>query len=181
MDNGGRAGTNTLLLASEPFTLTVRGAAVASVSAPQTIGSLTIASNSWMTTASSLMIMGNATIQASGGIVADGMGYPGGQGSGHGNVFYLSASGIYVGGGGGYGGAGARYGIDGGAGYGSILQPIDRGSGGANVPPVSAPAGSGGGAVGLTVNGALLLNGRISADGNGGMGERTGGGSGGSV
>ena len=68
----------------------------------------------------------------------------------------------------------------GGSTYGSVTAPVDRGSGGGNYSP-SAPGGAGGGAIRMNVTGALLVNGRISANGGAGIGQGTGGGSGGSV
>jgi hypothetical protein len=185
VDNGGRPGANTLLVASEAFNLTVQGGAVMSLSSAQTIGSLTLNSNAWlMMSLSALTINGDASIQSGAGVVADGAGYPGADGPGSGASATIAAFGV-TGGGGGYGGRGAPSwpGVAGGVAYSLIPQPADRGSGGgtgAGTTPYSA-GGSGGGAVVLTVSGMLALDGRISADGKPGIGQGSGGGSGGRV
>ncbi len=68
----------------------------------------------------------------------------------------------------------------GGSTYGSVTAPVDFGSGGGGPSP-SSLGGPGGGGVRLNVTGALLINGRISANGGAGIGQGTGGGAGGSV
>ena len=93
----------------------------------------------------------------------------------------------YTGGGGGYGGYGGMGGASatsqsatayGGVPYGST--PTGWGSGGACYSS-RGTGGAGGGSIELTVKGALLLDGRISADGSPGLAEGSGGGSGGSI
>ena len=123
----------------------------------------------------------DATIDAGGGITADGKGYGPGFGTGAGRS--VLATNVYTGGGAGYGGVGgpSAYGAAGGISYGTVDQPINFGSGGGNGNPQGAPGGSGGGDVRLIVNGTLTLNGRVSADGLVGKGPGSGGGSGGSV
>jgi hypothetical protein len=185
VDNGGQAGTNTSWSPNGIIDLTVMGGAVVSPPGQQELGNLLVASNGWMNINSQILtVTSNATVQAGGGILADGTGYPGGQGPGAGK-YAASPSGGYVGGGGGYGGFGAASGgaepAYGGSTYGLVTTPEDRGSGGGSYYSPSTLAGAGGGAVRINVTGALLINGRISANGGAGIGQGTGGGSGGSV
>ncbi len=99
-------------------------------------------------------------------ISADGLGYAYGQGPGAG----VRGS---LGGGGGHGGMGGTVGAGGGAAYGSLTQPTELGSGGADA------GNPGGGAIELIVPGTLEMNGTISA--NGGHYANHGGGAGGSI
>jgi hypothetical protein len=184
VDNGGKSGMGTVLNGSQPFDLTVQGGAIISLSGLRTFGNLLVASNAWICLSNqqaTATVTGNATIQAGGGIIADGTGYPGGQGLGVGK--YYSYSYVYTGGGGGYGGFGASGGTTnsyGGVTYGSLTAPVDLGSGGGCYPSYGF-GGSGGGAIRFNVAGMLVLDGRISADGGVGLGEGSGGGSGGSI
>ena len=134
-------------------------------------------------------VTGNATVQAGGGIIADGTGYASGQGPGAGRYLILS-SGSVIGGGGGYGGYGAaggaptNYPAYGGMTYGSLAAPAQAGSGGGGFTPIQGPSsagGTGGGVVNLTVTGLLQVDGRISAAGLAGLGASAGGGSGGGI
>ncbi len=183
VDNGGQAGTNTSWTSTGTIDLTVQGGAV--VSPPsQTMGNLLVATNAWISLSSqTLTVTSNATVQAGGGILADGNGYPGNDGPGSGKYAYNSSSG-YVGGGGGYGGFGASSGGPtpalGGSPYGVVTAPLSLGSGGGGSPS-SGAGGAGGGVVYMNVTGALLVDGRISANGNAGIGQGAGGGSGGGV
>ena len=184
-DNGGLLGTNTTWSSTSFFDLTVKGGAVVALPAGQSLNNLFIASNAWLSVNSqsqSVTISANATVEAGGGIIADGAGYSGGQGPGAGRYTYLTGYGN-VGGGGGYGGCGAAgAGTNlawGGTTYGSLTTPTDQGSGGSGSLPTDA--GAGGGALHLNVTGALLLNGRLSANGTAGSIPGAGGGSGGSV
>ena len=108
-------------------------------STSQTFGTLLVASNGWLSVSSQIMnVTGNATVQAGGGIIADGTGYASGQGPGAGR--YSTSSGSTIGGGGGYGGYGAaggaptNYPAYGGMTYGSVLTPTQAGSGGGGYP-----------------------------------------------
>jgi hypothetical protein len=191
VDNGGQAGTNTTLGSASPGTLdlTVRNGAVLVPPNSQTIGTLLVASNGLvLLTNQTLMITGNATVQAGGGIIADGAGYAGGQGNGAGRSYSTSYD--YVGGGGGYGGFGAAgasstvLSAAGGYTYGYITTPTDLGSGGGGYngsSGISAAGGAGGGAIRLTVTGTLQVDGRVSARGLAGTGPSAGGGSGGCI
>ncbi|HXP62695.1 MAG TPA: hypothetical protein VN829_19505 [Dongiaceae bacterium] len=196
LDNGGAQGGSTFLapnsllsLGSPPLNLTVEGGAVGVASAiatpPTIIGNLEVGSNSWLicsnsTQRFSLTVASNATIQAGGGISLDGQGSRAGQGAGAGGYSFEIAAGAS---GGGYGGAGGGglYGVAGGKAYGSTVAPVDLGSGGGpNTEGLSqSGSGAGGGALQMTVEGTLALDGRLSADGKPGLAG--GGGSGGSL
>jgi hypothetical protein len=182
VDNGGRSGVSTLLTTGETFDLIAQGEAIIVLPGSQTFGNLLVASNAWISLSnqtSTVTVTGNATIQAGGGIITDGTGYAGGEGTGAGRYDPYA----HTGGGGGYGGFGAAGGGSaayGGISYGSVTSPVDRGSGGACYPSYGL-GGAGGGAIRLNVTGMLVLDGRISADGGVGIGEGSGGGSGGSV
>ncbi|MFZ4575308.1 MAG: hypothetical protein ACOYN0_12975 [Phycisphaerales bacterium] len=128
-----------------------------------------------------LTITGSATIQGSTGGVAsridlDGRGFAGGAGPGAGTA---SNNGGVGGTGGGFGGNGATSQVfAGGTAYGDPAAPVRLGSGGGNFG--LTPAGAGGGALKLTTNGTLTLDGSISAGGLIGS-SAAGCGSGGSV
>ena len=189
VDNGGQSGTNTSWSSSGTVDLTVQGGAVVSPPSSQPIGTLLVASNGWLSISSqSLTVSGNATIQSGGGIIADGTGSAGNQGTGAGK--YSSSSAGYIGGGGAYGGYGAaggapaNYPAYGGTPYGSVTAPMALGSGGGGAINTSGPntaGGAGGGAINLNVTGVLQVDGRISAAGFPGAGASGGGGSGGSI
>jgi len=116
------------------------------------------------------------TITINGTIVADGKGYPAKSGPGAGSYY-----GIYGGSGGGYGGLGGETSSVGGGVYGSIITPLDLGSGGGN--SYDAQGGAGGGAIKIRASGTLTVNGTIGANGSNGHGDQYqgGGGSGGSI
>ncbi len=198
VDNGGLPAPTITPLSPvpAPFDLAIVGGAKADPSAISTspMSSLEIGSNSWLTVthnqlfqanALTLTVSSNATIQAGGGIVLDGLGYPAGQGTGAGhsqgdNFLYGQ-----VGTGGGYGGVGgaSAYGQAGGSSYDSYSKPQQPGSGGGNgggFTP-SNSGGVGGGALQMRVGGRLGLDGIISADGASGTAQGSGGGSGGSI
>src|ERR1039457_2120318 len=143
VDNGGRLGGSTLLSGSEAFDLTAQGGAIISLSGSRTLGNLLVASNAWITfsnQAITLTAAGNATIQAGGGVIADGLGSPAGSGWGAGRVGSTPYG--YVGGGGAYGGLGAAggapggYSAYGGSHHGFLLRTTGlRSGGGHNRPP----------------------------------------------
>ena len=193
MDNGGLRGTNTLLDSLPMVDLTIRGGAyVAGMgSGRNSFRSLFIGSDSWLTTSTSgqsdsWTVSGNATIEAGGGVTADGRGYRANQGLLGGAGRYWSSGSSGGGGGhGGFGGHGAAgpTSAAGGAAYGySTILPSSVGSGGGNLVSTSGtPESAGGGALSLTVNGTLLLNGSITANGLSGTNGGSGGGAGGSL
>ena len=187
-DNGGQAGTNTSWASTSIIDLTVRGGAVVSPPSSQTIGTLLVAPNGWLSVANQILpVTGNATIQAGGGVLADGKGYGRTRhGSGQvllgkfrgdrrrGRLWRLRAAGSVSSG----------YSAYGGMTYGSLTAPVDLGSGGGGyygTSGSSALGGAGGGAVRLYVTGVLQVDGRISAAGGAGSGPSAGGGSGGTV
>ncbi len=131
-----------------------------------------------------LTTTGDLTVDAGGAIAADGKGYPGNEGPGvgaPGDVAYAGGGGY-----GGYGGEGWPPGSGdptlGGTTYGSVTTPNDFGSGGGYYyePTVYVP-GAGGGIIRITVQGTLLVDGRVSANGGHAEHPASGGGAGGSI
>src|ERR1019366_7068518 len=161
VDNGGQLGTNTAWsFPSSTLDLVAQGGAVVVPPAGQPFGNILVASNGWIIPGApgtspgdsmglTLSVASNATVQAGGGIIADGLGNTSGTGRGAGKYSYSTASG-YVGGGGGYGGYGAASGGPspglGGGTYGTVTAPKDAGSGGGGYPSTS-PGGAGAGAI----------------------------------
>ncbi len=135
-----------------------------------------------------LNIAGDVTVAAGCEISADAKGYGYDRGPGAGGYIFIRSG--YVkrvrSGGGGYGGSGGIGEFSNvvyGAPYGSITQPNEPGSGGGHWN-----GGTGGGVVHLTIGGAFLLDGRITANGTNGTWSSYmdysysgGGGSGGSI
>ncbi|MBU0639235.1 MAG: hypothetical protein KKB50_10260, partial [Planctomycetes bacterium] len=120
-----------------------------------------------------LTIATDVTVDVTSAIDVDGRGYAAAQGPGAGT------SNPSYGAGAGYGGeGGASEYVAGGVGYGSILEPVDLGSGGGNGS--GSGGGAGGGAIRLDIGGTLTVDGSLSANGNNGA-TYSGGGSGGSV
>jgi hypothetical protein len=191
LDNGGNAGTNTMVQSASSTDLIVRGGAIGSASSSVSFANLYLNSNGWLTPAYSsspaatltFSFTGNATVQAGGGIVADFAGYAGGLGTGAGHDYYAELGATsYCGGGGhgGYGGNSLGNYATGGITYDSMTSPSDPGSGGGTYESLSV-GGPGGGVVRLTVTGTLEMDGIISAKGGNGSGYGGGGGSGGSI
>ncbi len=117
------------------------------------------------------------TVSASGVIDVGARGWDGGQGPGAGAAGPLTNE---CAGGGGYGGSGGTgTNAAGGGTYGSFSQPTDLGSGGGASNTITGKRG--GGAIRLTIGGALTVNGEISADGANYDGTYSGAGSGGSI
>ncbi|MGO8697669.1 MAG: beta strand repeat-containing protein [Limisphaerales bacterium] len=186
IDGGGAASGSTVLQPSDVQNagLTIRGGGVGLF--PEGFGenplrSLSIASNSFLLqtnpsfpTPLSLVVSGNVTVQAGGGIVMDaegsGTGVTGSGQSGH------SPYGYATGGGGGHGGNGGNgQGALGGVTFDAVEDPTLPGSSGGN------DGGAGGGALSLRVTGVLDVDGVISANGADAVNEAGGGGSGGSI
>jgi hypothetical protein len=181
--NGGNSGMLTPLTSPEAFNLVVTNNAGASVSRGLTVSSLSVETNSYITclpgdAGLDVAVLGNALVDSGGAFNVDGKGYPIGANLGPG---VAPACPNYYAGGGGYGGAGgAGYGgSPGGGAYGSLTQPADLGSAGGT--GVGQPGTAGGGAIQLTVSGALTLNGALSANGADNPGGYGGAGSGGSI
>lgn len=180
VENGGRWGAYTPLLAPEPFHLTLENMAQGYAPDPLVVGSLNVATNTLIShlqgqDAFRAVVLGDASIQ--GAIDVSGRGFPIGSDRGPG----AGSSQDWAGGGAGHGGMGAlgRTGASGGTDYGSSAEPLSLGSqGGAGS---GGPGGHGGGAVRLIVGGALTLDGSIAANGLNGAADNAGGGSGGSI
>ncbi|MGD0411650.1 MAG: hypothetical protein ABSC18_08075 [Verrucomicrobiota bacterium] len=167
VDNGGSAGAGTGLTSPEAFALTITNGAIGVALAPMTLGSLHIATNGSLTQLAgsgslTMLVLSNVMIDLGGVFLLDGAGYPIGTNLGPGMA---SNNPSYYAGGAGYGGLGgsAWGGSPGGPAYGSIMQPVDLGSAGATGN--GQPGSAGGGALQLTVNGALTVNGILSANG----------------
>ncbi len=186
INNGGIAGTNTPLSSSfsmptVPFNLNISGAAsVVPLTPLPLLSNLNLAASSTLTmpvAQSSLFIgvLSNATI--AGSLNVDHLGYSQTNGPGAGSATQNEGSG------GGYGGVGgpSASGTPGGIAYGNPAQPLDFGSGGGNGAATATGGSDGGGALHLSVFGTLNVNGNISANGNQGLQDDSGGGSGGSV
>jgi Carboxypeptidase regulatory-like domain len=188
IDNGGLAGTNTPLSAtlgmpSVPFNLTISGAAGGMVLPPLTLlSNVTVGANSTLTIVSNqsnptITVLKNLTIAAGGSVTVNGKGF--GRGAGPGPGASLANKGA----GGGYGAVGgaSASGAPGGTNYGSSTQPVDRGSGGGAGANTFFGGSDGGGAVCLLVGDTLTVNGVLSANGNAGLQDDSGGGAGGSI
>jgi hypothetical protein len=188
VDNGGPAGTNTPLSTvygtpSSPFNLTVGGGAVV---CPQSsfpvLSNLNITASGLFTSLSGqsnldLMILGNVDVAAGGAIAVDAKGFAQASGPGAGQSVAGSGSGAGYGG---LGGASATA-APGGTNYGSAQQPVDQGSGGGFGSGTLYGGSEGGGAIRLNVGGVLTVDGQLSANGNWGLQDNSGGGSGGSI
>jgi hypothetical protein len=186
INNDGVAGANTPLstalgLPSGLFELDISGgASVVPLTPLPLLSNLNISATSALTmpTAQSnllVAVMGNAAI--AGDIDVDYLGYSQMNGPGVGNSQDNEGSG------GGYGGVGGASdsGAAGGKTYGSAAAPIDFGSGGGNGADTTTGGSAGGGALHLAVSGTLTVNGNVSANGDSGLQDDSGGGSGGSV
>jgi RHS repeat-associated protein len=129
-------------------------------------------------------VIGGLTVESGSWISAGGKGYAAESGPGYG-YHGSSYSGATGAGHGGLGGISRADGVAAGSSYGSVSEPSDFGSGGGNVGP-GGTGGYGGGSIRLTVGGAFLLDGILSASGwNGGYRsyqcQSGGGGAGGSI
>ncbi|HVV73827.1 MAG TPA: hypothetical protein VHI52_20350, partial [Verrucomicrobiae bacterium] len=183
VDNGGVFGHNTMLGSlTTPYTLTIQGGASVEVTNSSLLlsnlhiglgGSLSVARPFKQL---SIAVLRDAVLDAGGSINLDGKGYAAMTGPGSGTTTNS------VGSGGGYGGTGGASSLQpGGAAYGSISAPADPGSSGGFGFGTWTNGSEGGGALRLSVGGALTLNGAISANGNPGVQDDAGGGAGGSV
>jgi hypothetical protein len=188
IDNGFQPGTNTPLssafnLPASPFNLTLSGGgSVFALTPLPSLSNLVINAASVLTirpneTNLFLNVLQNATLAAGGAINVDGKGYARSLGTAPG------ASYLNKGAGGGNGGAGgnSQSGALGGTNYGSPLQPVLRGSGGGAGANTYLNGCEGGGAIRMTVGGTLTMDGVLSANGNVGMQDDSGGGAGGSI
>ncbi|WP_413587017.1 beta strand repeat-containing protein [Bdellovibrio sp. HCB274] len=119
----------------------------------------------------------NITITSTGRLWVDRMGFGSNSGPGVGGIISQIGAGSSHGGRGGIGGTWAAAGVT----YGSALEPVTKGSGGAAAG--SDQGGFGGGALKLVATGTLTLDGKISANAGGSIASsnKPGGGSGGSL
>jgi hypothetical protein len=128
-----------------------------------------------------LLVVDDVTVDLGGSISVSSRGYLGDEGPGAGTA------GASYGGGGGHGGEGGRgangANSEGGISYGSITQPTDFGSGGAQDVDNLYAGRRGGGAIRLDVGGTLTVNGFIDANGDGWRSDSAspGAGAGGSI
>ncbi len=181
VDNGGSAGTNTLIGITSSDNVLISGRASVVPFGNWTAASVTISSNSTLLPPVSgqlfITTSGNITVEPTGIILASGAGSASGSGSGAGQHISGGSSGA------GHGGRGASvmlgaFSSTGGAEYGSMTAPILAGSGGGGL---SGAGGRGGGAVRLAVGGRLAVNGLIAVNATSATTANAGGGSGGSV
>jgi hypothetical protein len=180
VDNGGRAGTNTILTPTSGVDVTLRNAGVLATTS-WSVRNLVLGSNALLQVVPLLQFNLNAasvTVQSGAAVVADRAGYAAGSGPGVGS-YSSSASQCGGGGHGGYGGSGAVSNAYGGNFYDNQPSPTQFGSGGAYYP--STVSGTGGGAIRLSISGPLRVDGRLSANGGDAVGVGGGGGSGGSI
>ena len=185
IDNGGTGGAYTPLTTPTPYNLTIANHAYVYPTAALSVGNLLVASNGILFQLSgqvglNLTVLGDASVAAGGTLSANGAGYGSTTGPGAGGGDYWSAGGAGYGGRGGNGGGGG-----GGSAYGSLLQPVDPGSGGGYTANAGdgQPGGAGGGTIQMNVAGTLRVDGQVTGNGNGGTptGHYSGGGSGGSL
>jgi hypothetical protein len=188
VDNGGLVGTNTpistaYLLPSSPFNLTISGGASAMAMTPlPLLSNLTVSAGSSLTGVTgqsnlTLAVVGNVSVGTNASISVARLGYAQSIGPGAGAMLGSKGAGA------GYGGTGgaSASGAVGGTNYGSATQPTDRGSGGGAGANAFTGGSDGGGALRLSVGGTLNIDGALSADGNIGLQDDSGGGSGGSI
>lgn len=186
LDNNGNPAGWTPLPSSSTTDVTVRNGAVGLAPiGTTTLGNVLIQSNAWLeasnTFSYSTITVSSLTIQAGGGISADGAGEPASEGATPGKSLGTSPSYPCSGAGhGGVGGSSVSNLVSGGAATDSPTSPGQIGSGGGQDSPYSF-GGAGGGGLSVTVSGVLQLDGMITANGGNGYGSGGGGGSGGGI
>jgi hypothetical protein len=189
VDNGGVTGASTPLQVTNSAGVTIRGRGIAIVSTTQTLRTLLVKSDGTLMEAAypllsfPLTVTLNATIESGGALIADNIGYPPNIGAGLGRYSQLGTTNFGGGGGhAGYGALGGYVNSYGGITYDSTTAPSIAGSGGGGSAIYQTNvAGSGGGVIRLIVNGALTVDGKISANGGNAAPNGGGGGAGGSV
>ncbi|MCZ7641313.1 MAG: hypothetical protein M5U12_37815 [Verrucomicrobia bacterium] len=150
--NGGAWGNYTPLTSPEPFQLILAEMAYVYPVEPLTVRDLEVRANATLTHLTGqdrcdVTVLNNATVAEGGHVSTDGRGYPLGADLGPGAGVQRDCCGS----GGAHGGTGGRSGsgADGGTPYGSLTEPLERGSaGGAGT---GGPGGAGGGVVRLRV------------------------------
>ena len=180
LDNTGRTNAmETPVTTPSAYRLVITNA-TASASTPLTLTGLRVSANGLLThpfqgPRLQAVVHGSAIIESGGAIAADTRGYPAATGPGHGlSTTWYDCSGA---GHGGVGGNGGWQAGPGGGTYDSISAPVLFGSGGGG----SFRPNRGGGAIQLTVDATLTINGTISVNADAVTGGYDGGGSGGSV
>jgi hypothetical protein len=172
LDNGGLAGTNTMIDVRSVGDLNIQGGAAASNTfSPFNCNTFTLGSNSSLRFG---RVEGSFTLTISSNAAVDGLLTLDGLGNGSIGTGQLDGGGGH----GGYGGSGPR--SVGGTAFDSTTTPTaPGGNGGLGFSAFTR----GGGALRMTVNGAMTLNGKISANGASGVATNIigGGGAGGSV
>jgi hypothetical protein len=182
VDNGGTWGNYTPLQTPQSFRATLTGRAYAYPEGALTFAQLELPGEAVLTHLTgqsnvNLHVTGNLRIGADSAISVEGRGYPIGENPGPGAGTRVD-----------WGGAGASHGGLGGWSrsaaaptphYGSMLEPTLLGSQGG--PANGGPGTAGGGAVRLTVDGILTVEGSLNANGASAPPDNAGGGSGGSL
>lgn len=185
-DNGGRSGVSEVTEMPSSIDLVIGPGANLVPKASLVLRSLIIQSGGWLLVSnptSTITVSGDTLVESGGGISADRSNSASTQGNG--SQSQVSGLNVAIGGGGGHGGNGGGmppsyalgYG-SGGSAFGSLSAPVEVGGRGGGTLQFG---GLGGGAMRLTVNGLLVCNGRISADGGDGQDAYAGGGAGGSL
>jgi len=188
VDNGGLSGTNTPLSSAygtpaSPFNLTVGdGAVVCPQPSFPVLSNLNITAGGLFTSLSGqsnldLVVLQNVDVATGGAIAVDANGFAQASGPGAGQSAGGSGSGAGYGG---LGGASATA-APGGTNYGAAQQPVDQGSGGGFGSGPLYGGSEGGGAIRLNVGGVLTVDGQLSANGDLGLQDNSGGGSGGRI
>lgn len=186
--NGGVLGAITPLdVTSGVSTLRIEQGAVAISEADLVVANLILGTNGVLThraaeSGVSVTVAQEVTVDAGGRILADGLGYSSATNAGPGAGGFLQLpNGLWSAGGAGHGGLGANgyTGAGGGLAYGSIATPTNYGSLGGG--GFEGPGGAGGGAIRLRVGERLTVNGSVTANGQRGLANNSGGGSGGSI
>ncbi len=177
VSNGGTSGAWTPITSPIAFDLSIAAKAIVYPTEPLVLRNLTVGADGYLTSANEVLldlsVQQHASIVAGGYLTLDTRGYAPGAGPGAGG--WVNGRGA----GGGHGGNGGdcATGAAGGLAYGSVLEPIDLGSGGGGL----SQGGRGGGAVRATVGGTLTVDGVLTANGAAASTADGGGGAGGSI
>ncbi|CAG1007228.1 hypothetical protein PHYC_03405 [Phycisphaerales bacterium] len=184
----GGAGTGYVKIGAGPGTITIDNAGRANSGLTEFAGATTLDANVVVRAQGKLgpptgavldlTVTGDLTVETASFVTCSGRGHPASAGPGEGG------DGATIGAGAGHGGAGGVGSVPGvapGGCYGSVFQPVMFGSGGGDDADGAAFGGAGGGAIKLTVAGALTLDGAVAADGLARQGANAGGGAGGSL
>jgi hypothetical protein len=181
LDNSGRTNAmENLLSVPVPYRLALTNV-TAYATAPITLSGLRVGAGGILThpfqgPRLQVLVQGNAVVEGTGAVAADARGYPAQTGPGKGGVGGVWAD---PGSGAGHGGAGgSSWSAAGGLVCDSATEPVDFGSGGGDT---HVAPNRGGGAIQLTVEGTLTLDGTVSVNADATTGSYDGGGAGGSI